>query len=480
LSKYSRLGKNTLFIFIGSAGSKLIGLLMLPFYTRVLSPENYGTVDLIYTYVQLLVGIVSFYITDAIFVFSKDCTREKQNSYFTSGSFFLLISLTSAFLLFKFISLFAAYTNILSEFEKVKWFVYGLLVSQIIQLYVQQFARSIDSIIVYSITGLVVVVCTAVFSFVVVPKYGVFGYVSALAVANLAAALYSIVFSKSFKYIDIKKAKLSSCREMLRFSVPLVPIGLMNWMTNGLSRPIIAEYLGIHSLGIFAVANKFALVVQSVFTIFEISWQSSALEEYQNEGYACFFNRVLRLITASLLFLFFGSVLFSKIIVRLFTTSEFYTAAYYIPLLILVVIIKCMNFLVGSNIYIRKKSMLYFVMAVGQGIASVVLFYTLIPRLAIMGVALSMILISIIGLLLQTAVVWRWVKITNIVNYLESFSCCAAVLVIDFYAASSVVKYSSIILLLGLYVFFNRDLYKDAALMFKLIRNRFLSAKAAA
>lgn len=47
MNKYKRLGKNTLLVFIGNAGSKLIGLVMLPFYTSWLSVEDYGVTDII-------------------------------------------------------------------------------------------------------------------------------------------------------------------------------------------------------------------------------------------------------------------------------------------------------------------------------------------------------------------------------------------------------------------------------------------------
>ena len=49
-SRFKRLGKNTAVVFLGSAGSKLITLLMLPYYTRMLSTAAYGISDLIYTY----------------------------------------------------------------------------------------------------------------------------------------------------------------------------------------------------------------------------------------------------------------------------------------------------------------------------------------------------------------------------------------------------------------------------------------------
>ena len=92
MGKYSRLGKNTLLVFIGNAGAKLIGLLMLPFYTRWLSVEDYGTTDIITVYVTFLMYIVTCSLAEAIFVFPKGAEREKQKSYFSSGVAFLCFS----------------------------------------------------------------------------------------------------------------------------------------------------------------------------------------------------------------------------------------------------------------------------------------------------------------------------------------------------------------------------------------------------
>jgi O-antigen/teichoic acid export membrane protein len=71
MGKYSRLGKNTLLVFVGNAGAKLIGLLMLPFYTRWLSGEDYGTTDIISVYATLLLSVVTACIADAVFIFPK-------------------------------------------------------------------------------------------------------------------------------------------------------------------------------------------------------------------------------------------------------------------------------------------------------------------------------------------------------------------------------------------------------------------------
>ena len=102
MGKYRRLGKNALLMFLGNIGSKSLSFLMLPFYTSFLSVADYGTVDLIQVYVQLLVGICTCTLTEAIFVFPKGQDFSKQQTYFTSGAVFsaataYLPSITSAF-----------------------------------------------------------------------------------------------------------------------------------------------------------------------------------------------------------------------------------------------------------------------------------------------------------------------------------------------------------------------------------------------
>lgn len=45
--RYTRFRNNTILVIIGNIGSKLMSFIMLPFYTRWLPIEGYGTVDII-------------------------------------------------------------------------------------------------------------------------------------------------------------------------------------------------------------------------------------------------------------------------------------------------------------------------------------------------------------------------------------------------------------------------------------------------
>ena len=83
MNKYVKLLKNTILVFGGNIGSKVITLLMMPLYTRWLSVEGYGITDMLTIYVTLLLSIVSCCIPEALFVFPSGQVDEKKKEYFS-------------------------------------------------------------------------------------------------------------------------------------------------------------------------------------------------------------------------------------------------------------------------------------------------------------------------------------------------------------------------------------------------------------
>ena len=76
--KSFELIKNTVIIFLGKACTQLISFLLLPLYTKYLITEEYGIVDLITTYVALLVPVLTLQLEMATFRFLVD-NRENNN-----------------------------------------------------------------------------------------------------------------------------------------------------------------------------------------------------------------------------------------------------------------------------------------------------------------------------------------------------------------------------------------------------------------
>ena len=460
MGKYSRLGKNTLLVFIGNAGAKLIGLLMLPFYTRWFSVEDYGTTDIITVYVTFLMYIVTCSLAEAIFVFPKGAEREKQKSYFSSGVAFLCFSFCLTALLF-------AYYGIENSITKNTWLVYGMLVGMSLQQFAQQFTRSIDKMVVYSVTGVVLTGFTALLAFMLIPHWGVKGYVWSIIGANLLAALYSVLCSKGYTFFSFRSVSGHSCKEMLKYTVPLIPNGIMWWLVNAFNRPLMESHLGMHAIGIFAVSNKFPGILSMLFTVFVSSWQISVLEEFGKKGYSEFFNRVFRLVVTGLFVIFVGITLCSKLLVTLFATDEFYDAWRYIPILTLGAMFSCISGFAGSNFSATRESKYFFYSSVWGAVTAVVLNFALIPLLGIWGVALSILLSFAVMAFARIAYGWKYVHITNLWKYASLLGLCFVSILAINQIKTFYINIGIALVLVAMALFVNRDLLQ-------MVKDKFL------
>jgi O-antigen/teichoic acid export membrane protein len=470
MGKYRRLGKNTLLVFIGNAGAKLIGLLMLPFYTRWLSVEGYGTTDIINVYVSLLLGITTACIADAVFIFPKDQEIEKQKSYFSSGLFFAVCSLSITALLFFVIKNILTYHGMSNSFTNNTWFIYGLLVTNFLQQYIQQFVRSIDKMKVYSTTGIVITVSTAACSFFFIPRWGVFGYVLALIVAHFLGTAYSFCFSCAYRYISVTGIKKSICREMLKYSIPLIPNTMMWWLVGAFNRPLMEKYWGMHAVGIFAVANRFSAIILVMFSIFSVSWQVSVLEEFYKERYEHFYNTIFHVLTSGMFVLFFIIAIFSKTIISLFADSAFYEAWKYIGILTLGAMLQGIASFVGSNFSAVRKSKYFFYASIWSAASSVVFNFVLIPRFGIMGAAISMSLSFLVLIVSRMFYAQKYVRIHNIIRYIAVLLISCMTIIVMIYVQNVLLKYCLFTSFFVLFLLLNYKLKMYISTIFKWIK----------
>ena len=69
MNKKKELAKNTFIILAGKVSTQMITFFMLPLYTSYLLTEEYGLVDLITTYVTLIIPIITLDTEMAMFRF---------------------------------------------------------------------------------------------------------------------------------------------------------------------------------------------------------------------------------------------------------------------------------------------------------------------------------------------------------------------------------------------------------------------------
>ena len=78
MNKYKELFSNTIVLTLGQLSSKLLGFLLIPLYTAILTASEYGTYDLVITTVALLTPILTMVITEAVLRFCVDKKYDKR------------------------------------------------------------------------------------------------------------------------------------------------------------------------------------------------------------------------------------------------------------------------------------------------------------------------------------------------------------------------------------------------------------------
>lgn len=467
MGKYSRLGKNTLLVFVGNIGSKLISFIMLPFYTSWLSVSDYGTTDLVIVYVSFLLSIITFCLSEAIFIFPKGQIKDKQKEYFSSGLFISFISIILTGLVFYAVRYVMVSNSSTNTFTGYTWTIYFILIASFLQTYTQQFSRSLDRIGVYAISGVVLTAFTALLSFLLIPKYGLNGYFCAQILSLIFSAIYTFIASNSHHYFSFRSILKTSYKEMLAYSIPLIPNGIMWWVVSGLNRPIMEEYLGMHEVGLFAVANKFPSVIVILFSVFSYSWQISVLEEFSKEGYSVFYNKIVRTIFSFLILISCGMAIFSPFIISTVVDEKFHEASKYIPLLSLAVVFSSLSGIVGANFSVVRKSKYFFYSSVWGAITSIVLSLILIPLYGLYGVSLTVVLSHMVMAFARLKYSWQYVVLDKIYKYVFLIIINVLLIVSLQYFNDNPLIYIYHGVLFLMFLLINKDILLEAFYLFK-------------
>lgn len=350
MSRGKGLLKNTIMIFIGKASTQLLTFILLPFYTSYLDKTEYGTVDLIFTYVSLLIPIVTLELSNALFRFLID-KRENKNESSDIVTFSILT--ISIFLII--FSIIGYLLGCFFYFEHTLVFIV-MVITNSYSYYFLQLSRGMGNYKLYSITSVLIGITTIVLNivFIVILKFGIAGIFLSTIISNLIASIFVFLTCKVYKYINFDRIDFKTGKDLLSYSIPLIPNSIIWWIINVSDRTIISIFLGISYNGIYSIAIKFSTIITSIFTIFNLSWQESVSVNINDEEGQQFisetFNKLIKLIGAMCI----GLISIMWIIFPILINDKFSEAFLYVPILIVASFFSVFVGLLGA-IYIGLK-----------------------------------------------------------------------------------------------------------------------------
>ena len=272
-----RLGKHSVIYGLGGLVSRILAVLLLPLYTRYLSPSDYGKVETLIALTTVIGIVLRMGISSAFFRFYFDSPEPaarrlvlRTSFWFTMGMATLGLLLGLAFSSQIAQRLFGSTDDrelVMAAFVGL-WA--GMNYEQLTSLFRVE-ERSV-AFVSASLTNILVTVGATLLLVVVLDK-GPVGVI----VGNFTGTLlvYAILVGYRREQLGLQFDR-HLLREMNRFGIPLVPTALFLWVTNFSDRLFLVHLADTTEVGLYSVGVRIASALVLLLTAFRLAWPAFA------------------------------------------------------------------------------------------------------------------------------------------------------------------------------------------------------------
>ncbi len=287
MSRESNLVKNTAILGIGAIFSKGLIFLMIPFFSRWLSVDDYGSFDLFSAYITLLIPFMTLSSGEAIFRFLLDAKQaDEQKKIVTNG---LLIFATGNTITIALAMLYFFHTT-----QNVAIPFCCFLFSEALNQFVLTYLRGIKQLTRYTICNMLSMIGITIFVTLLVKVcgLGLSGMLYGYALGYFVSSVFALFTTNFFQYIDFSLINNKKVYSLIQYSAPLIPNAISWWIVNASDRTIIKIFLGTAANGIYAIAYKVPSLCTTLFNVFNVSWQENVVLAMNDNDREVYFKKI--------------------------------------------------------------------------------------------------------------------------------------------------------------------------------------------
>lgn len=412
--------KNSLWYTLGNILLKFFSFLLIPLYTLYLSPDQYGEINLALGFSNVVCFLIMCGLQTGVIRFYTDCNgnkREIAEMFGTAITFVIIIGLLLSGLLVSTETLWSKW--IFSSIPFIPIVLLAILISAAVAIYTvyQEFLKGSHKAkksVALSYVFFGVLLGSNLIT-VIVLKWGAKGALLSTLVANLIMIGYMFIDLKwhDMLIFGIKKRLL---KNMLKYSLPLVPHSLSYNVSNLFTRVIINSKVNTFTLGLYSLASQFGGIADIVCNSVQSAFQPWFYEKMRlvESGQTEAATEIKRL-TVQLLWLYGFIYLlicaWTQEAIAIMSEESYYSSWKYVPYLVIAVAIKCPLYFY-QNLYYYHKGMTKFIfMFTMAGCLSTMLFvWLLVPRYGIYGAIVG----DIIGVCVRVGcTIWHGRKVIS-------------------------------------------------------------------
>lgn len=393
--KLKRLSKESAVYGISTIVGRFLNFLLVPFYTHVFLPQDYGVISNLYAFIGILNVVLMYGMDSAYLKFASKIEIGDEKDNFSTP--YLTVFFSSIILCILIVVLKSPIANILDipfqfsyliNYSALILFIDAAAVIPFIKLRLERKAKKFAAFKIINIS------INVLLNLILILKFDL--GIEAVLISNLSASFASLllltpdIFEKLKLNINKKLIK-----RLLKFGLPYFPASLAAMLVQGIDRPILSNLTNLDTVAIYNACYKLGIFMMLFVNMFQYAWQPFFLQEAQEKNAKELFSKILTYFTLTgsiiliLLSLFIDDIVKIQIFGRTLIASSYWGGLQIVPVILLGYLFNGLYVVFTAGIFIKEKS-LYVPFITGFGaVINIVSNFALIPLLGIMGAALS-------------------------------------------------------------------------------------------
>ena len=389
------LSKNTLIYGLGHILARIVTFLLLPLYTNVFTPDEYGIISLAYVIMGFMSVVMHYGLDAALMKRYVQSDLIEKTIYFSSAWVSFFVTSISFGLIITFLRKFISPVLLGVNDDRLILLVGWIIALDVMWSIPQLIFRAEEKPLAYIAFSLINVIGSLILNilFVIQFKMGVYGVLLSNFIISTILFISTIPFI--YSRINFKKASISSWTKMMKFGLPLLPSGIFAMMMELADRYILKEMTNLYTVGIYSSGYKLGMLMMLIVMGFNMAWQPFFLKIGGDDKNKPLYARINSYVFALLGFLWVILFLWVDNIVRMEFGSislygeKYWSSASIVPWISLGYVFYGLYLLQLPGVFHQEKS-LWIAVSRGIGAISNIIFNLyFIPKYGAQGAAIA-------------------------------------------------------------------------------------------
>ena len=415
---YKTLLKDASLYSISTVVARGFSFITVPIFTRILSASDYGALDLL-SYAAVFIPLIFGLALDmAVGRFYIDADEDNKKRIASTVMLYYIVVLFC-------ISLAGMpFSGYLAE----HWLDNQVDVKTVVMVFIFMWLQSVYHASnnqlrymfeakKYTFCNIGNTILSAVLGilFILVMRLGVFGLFLGQSISQAVFSLVSLYYGRKTYALVFD---LGHFREMVRYSLPLVPSTMAYFGMQYADRYALNALTSLTDVGIYGVAARLASIIQLFLMGFQGAWYPLMIKNHATpeakDQFRKVFNHFIFIMSAVLMII----SLFGREILTILATTQFSSGYMVVPLLIGSAILATVANYFSCGIELRKKTIMKTYMNLAGFILNIILNIIFIRQFGLLGAALatftSLLMMAVAGMTISQRlfyVPYEWGKV---------------------------------------------------------------------